>query len=66
MDTLKEKNMLEELWASGNAPYAADWFELTNKGAVPVNITGWKVDDDSNAFASALPLTGITEIAPGE
>ena len=44
----------------------ADWFEVTNKGATPVNITGWQMDDDSNAFASAIALNGITEIAPGE
>lgn len=52
-------------WASGNSPYAADWFELTNKGAAPVNITGWQVDDDSNG-AGLIALNGITEIGPGE
>ncbi|HZP28041.1 MAG TPA: lamin tail domain-containing protein [Acidimicrobiia bacterium] len=53
-------------WGSGNAPYAADWFELTNTGAGAVNISGWKMDDDSASFASAVALTGITSIAPGE
>jgi hypothetical protein len=53
-------------WASGNAPYATDWFELTNFGAAAVNISGWKMDDNSNAFASAVALTGITSIAAGE
>jgi uncharacterized protein YjiK len=53
-------------WASGNAPYAADWFEVTNTGTSPVNISGWKMDDNSNAFGNAVALTGISNIAPGE
>ncbi len=53
-------------WSSGNSPIAADWFELTNTGASAVNISNWRVDDDSNAFASALTLTGITNIGAGE
>jgi uncharacterized protein YjiK len=52
-------------WASGNAPYAADWFELTNKGTTAVNITGWQIDDDSNG-SGLIALSGISEIAPGE
>jgi uncharacterized protein YjiK len=53
-------------WASGNAPYAADWFELTNTGTAAVDITGWKFDDDSNLFGNAVALTGVTLIQPGE
>ncbi|MFT3736798.1 MAG: lamin tail domain-containing protein [Rhodocyclaceae bacterium] len=53
-------------WASGNSPYAKDWFELTNTGSSAVNISGWKFDDSSNSFASAAALTGITSIAAGE
>ena len=53
-------------WASGNAPYAADWFELTNIGSSAVNITGWKMDDNSNAFGNAVALAGIVSIAAGE
>lgn len=53
-------------WSSGNSPVAADWFEVTNTGARTMNITGWKVDDSSESPAAALPLTGITSIAPGE
>ena len=53
-------------WASGNSPVAADWFELTNTGSTAVNITNWRVDDSSAAFASAVVLNGITSIAPGE
>jgi hypothetical protein len=31
-----------------------------------VSITGWKVDDNSHAFGSAVALNGVTSIAPGE
>lgn len=53
-------------WSSGNSPVAADWFELTNTGASAVNISGWKMDDNSNSFAAAVALNGITSIAAGQ
>ncbi len=53
-------------WSSGNSPVGADWFEVMNTTARPVDITGWKVDDSSGSFAAALLLNGITTIAPGE
>lgn len=53
-------------WGSGNSPVAADWFEVTNNGTAAINITGWKMDDNSNAFATSVALNGITSIAPGE
>ncbi|SKA86079.1 Uncharacterized protein YjiK [Prosthecobacter debontii] len=53
-------------WSSGSSPVGADWFELTNTSSSSVDITGWKVDDDSASFASAIALSGITSIAPGE
>jgi len=53
-------------WSSGSSPVAADWFELTNTGTVAVNISGWKMDDNSNSSASSVALNGITSIAPGE
>ena len=55
-----------------SASYAADWFELTNTDLVnAVDITGWKMDDNSSTFASPAPgsavaLRGITSIAPGQ
>jgi hypothetical protein len=52
-------------WGSGNAPYATDWFELTNTGASAVNIGGWTMDDNSNGTAK-VALTGITSIDAGE
>jgi Lamin Tail Domain len=53
-------------YASGNTVYAADWFELTNTGSSAVNITGWKMDDNSNSFAAAVALRGVTSINPGQ
>ncbi|HTN93869.1 MAG TPA: lamin tail domain-containing protein [Gallionella sp.] len=53
-------------WGSGNSPYAADWFELTNNGTSAVNITGWKMDDNSNSFSNAVALRGVTSIGAGQ
>jgi hypothetical protein len=53
-------------WASGNSPLGADWFEVTNVGSAAANITGWRMDDNSNSFGSSVALNGITTIAPGE
>jgi hypothetical protein len=53
-------------YSSGNAPFAADWFELTNTSAATITLSGWKVDDNSNLFSASVPMTGITTIAAGE
>jgi len=53
-------------WSSGESPYAADWFELTNVGAAAVDLTGWTMDDSSNAFASSVALSGVGSLAPGQ
>ncbi len=53
-------------YASGNTPFAADWFELTNTGSTALTVSGWKMDDNSNSFAASVPLLGIGSIAAGE
>ncbi|WP_414568186.1 SdiA-regulated domain-containing protein [Nostoc sp. CCY 9925] len=53
-------------WSSGNSPYGADWFEVTNTSTSAVSITGWRIDDDSNSFANSVALNGVTSIAPGQ
>ncbi|MDP3304197.1 MAG: lamin tail domain-containing protein [Methylotenera sp.] len=53
-------------WASGNSPISADWFELTNTGNSAVSISGWKVDDNSNSFAAAVALSGLSSINAGQ
>ncbi len=52
-------------WGSGNAPYATDWFELTNTGSSVVSLAGWQMDDSSNGTAK-VAMTGISSIAAGE
>ncbi|MBL9145880.1 MAG: lamin tail domain-containing protein [Verrucomicrobiaceae bacterium] len=54
-------------WSSSNSPgVLADWFELTNVSSNAVTLTGYKMDDNSFTFGSAVALNGITTIAPGE
>jgi uncharacterized protein YjiK len=53
-------------WGSGNSPTKTDWFEVTNDGATNINMTGWKMDDDSDGFSSGVPLEGVTTLKPGE
>jgi uncharacterized protein YjiK len=53
-------------WGSGNAPYAVDWFELTNTGTSAVDLTGWKMDDNSNSFGNSVPLVGLTSLPAGK
>ncbi|MEH3107522.1 MAG: SdiA-regulated domain-containing protein [Sphingomonas fennica] len=52
-------------WGSGNAPYAADWFELTNGGSAAIDLAGWRMDDSSNSFANSVALSGIGTLAAG-
>jgi hypothetical protein len=51
---------------SSTTSYAADWFELENISSTNVDITGWKMDDNSDLFSKAVPLTSVTSIAPGQ
>lgn len=53
-------------WSSGDSPFSADWFEITNTGTTDVSLAGWKWDDDSNSFASGTFLSGVNSIAPGQ
>lgn len=50
---------------SSAAGYGADFFELTNTGAAAVDITGWKIDDNSDLFSNSVALRGITSIPAG-
>src|SRR5262249_30282563 len=38
---------------------------LTNLGTTTVDLTGWKMDDESNALATAVALNGVSSLAPG-
>ncbi|HEX4680745.1 MAG TPA: SdiA-regulated domain-containing protein, partial [Gaiellaceae bacterium] len=52
-------------WASGNTAYAADWFEATNLGGTTVDISGWRMDDNSYSPGSSVALRGVTSIGAG-
>ena len=60
--------IISEVDAAGSATstYAADWFELTNTGSSAVSLSGWKIDDNSNAFGSAVALRGVTSLGAGQ
>jgi uncharacterized protein YjiK len=53
-------------WSSSNSPLAADWFEVTNTDSTTVDLTGWKMDDNSHSIANAVALSGVTSLGPGE
>jgi len=59
--------LITEVDPSGSsASYGADWFDLTNTGKTTLNITGWKMDDNSNSFSLAVPLRNVTSIGAGQ
>src|SRR5262249_17875746 len=53
-------------WGSSDPTYGADWWELTNLTDHTIDISGWKMDDESNAFGSAVALLGVETLAPGQ
>jgi predicted extracellular nuclease len=52
-------------WSSSTS-VDADWFEVTNVSDSSIDITGWKMDDSSASFDSAVAFSGVTSIAPGQ
>jgi 2',3'-cyclic-nucleotide 2'-phosphodiesterase (5'-nucleotidase family) len=54
---------ITEVMSNGDT---ADWIELTNYGDQAANITGYHLDDNSFSVAVAVPLQGVTSVAPGE
>lgn len=57
---------ITEVSPTASSTAGSDWFELTNFGGFAVDITGWKMDDNSFNIANAVALSGVTSIAPGE
>jgi len=51
---------------TGTIATTADWWELSNFGASTIDLTGYKMDDNSDSFSLSVALTGITSIAAGE
>lgn len=57
--------------SSTGAAYGADWFELSNIGSSTVDLTGWKMDDNSDSFSLAVALRNNNsgnafQLAPGQ
>ena len=44
----------------------SDWWELSNFGNFPVNLQGYRFDDDHDSFSDADTITNNVTIAPGE
>jgi hypothetical protein len=70
--TLKPNLVITEVMSSearsinGSTLATSDWWELSNLGNFPVNLQGWRFDDDHNSFADADTITNNVTIAPGE
>jgi hypothetical protein len=66
--TPKPQLVITEVMSSSltNVPGHADWWELTNLGAFPVNLKGLRFDDNSETLASASTFTNDVTIAAGE
>jgi len=59
--------IITEVDANGSsAAYGSDWFEILNSGSTTLDLTGWKIDDSSAAFATAVGMRGTTSLAPGQ
>ena len=43
---------ITEVMSSSGTGGSQDWFELSNVGDASVDITGWKMDDNSFSFSS--------------
>lgn len=43
-----------------------DWFELTNFGSEPINLKGFRFDDQPGVLASAVTVTHPVWLAPGQ
>lgn len=56
--------------ATGNTTGTPDWFELTNTGTTPLDLSNFYIDDSSAAFATSYPLNfpagGASTLLPGQ
>jgi hypothetical protein len=66
--TPKPQLVITEVMSSSltNVASHADWWELTNLGAFPVNLKEFRFDDNSETLASAFTFTNDVTIAAGE
>lgn len=66
VSTLHAQVRITEAMSSSGVGGTNDWFEVTNYGLAAVDITGWKMDDNSFAFANSVNLLGISSIGSGQ
>ena len=67
--SLRADLVISEVYSagSGNGTYNVDWFELTNRGSTSIDITGWRMDDNSANFGVAVPFgPELTIIGAGQ
>ncbi len=58
---------ITEVMSSSGSGGTADWFEVSNFDLTnAVDITGWRMDDNSFSFANSVALVGLTSIAAGQ
>ncbi len=58
---------ITEVMSSSGSGGTVDWFEVTNFDlTTAVDITGWKMDDNSFNSASSVALVGLTSIGAGQ
>jgi uncharacterized protein YjiK len=53
-------------WGNNWPEYKADWFELTNESPVAIDLTGWRMTDETHTIAEGGALEGVAGLAPGE
>jgi len=56
---------ITEVMSSSGTNGTADWFEVTNYGDTSINISGWRMDDNSFASGNSVALLGVDNIAAG-
>lgn len=57
---------ITEVMSSSGTGGTSDWFELTNYGTSAVDITGFRMDDNSFSFGASVLLNGVSSIGAGE
>jgi hypothetical protein len=52
--------------SNGDTSTHQDWFELSNLGNFPVNLFGFRIDDNHKSLGQSAAVTNRTMIQPGE
>lgn len=63
--THKPRLLITEAHSTGSAEFQ-DWWELTSSDSRPINLKGYRFDDDSQSLAVAITITNDVVIQPGE